>query len=314
MTPRIQQLREQSLHAINRISAERALLITEYYQHHVNPDDSIPVQRAKAFQYLLANKTICINDNELIVGERGPEPKATPTYPEINVHSLKDLDILNTREKVWFSVDEPTREAYEKVIIPFWKGRSNRDRIMASMTKEWLDAYEAGIFTEFMEQRAPGHTAAGYKLYRKGMLDILSDIEDSVAALDVKNDPESANKAEELKAMKIVAEVIMLYANRHAEKLKELANIETNPARKAELTEMAAICRRVPAHGISITKFHLKTVLISLSGTYFIQCRKLLKRSMRQGQKSVKFVRIHIILFILPVNFTQRRIRISENE
>jgi len=251
MTPRIQQLREQSLHAINRISAERALLITEYYQHHVNPDDSIPVQRAKAFQYLLANKTICINDNELIVGERGPEPKATPTYPEINVHSLKDLDILNTREKVWFSVDEPTREAYEKVIIPFWKGRSNRDRIMASMTKEWLDAYEAGIFTEFMEQRAPGHTAAGYKLYRKGMLDILSDIEDSVAALDVKNDPESANKAEELKAMKIVAEVIMLYANRHAEKLKELANIETNPARKAELTEMAAICRRVPAHAPS---------------------------------------------------------------
>ena len=248
MTERIQQLREQSLNAVYCISAERGLLMTEFYKNHVAFGDSIPVQRAKSFQYVLANKSICINDMELIVGERGPAPKSTPTYPEITVHSLQDLEVLNSREKVWFRVDDATRKAFEETIIPFWNGRSNRDRMMEAMTTEWHDAYEAGIFTEFMEQRAPGHTVAGYKIYQKGMFDIIQDVEESMAKLDFVNDPLAYDKKEELKAMKITAEAIIMFANRHAEKLDELVSIENDIVRKAELAEMARICRRVPAH------------------------------------------------------------------
>ena len=254
MTPRIEKLREQSLNAINTISAERALLITEFYKNHVAFGESVPVQRAKSFEYILANKQICINELELIVGERGLAPKATPTYPEITVHSLQDLDILNSREKVWFRVDEETRKSYEEIIIPFWKGRSNRDRIMNSMSDEWHDAYNAGIFTEFMEQRAPGHTVAGYKIFQKGMLDILADIEDSMKALDWVNDAAAYDKMEELKAMKIVANAIVMFANRHADKLDELAQTENDANRKAELLKMASVCRRVPANAPS--SFH----------------------------------------------------------
>lgn len=248
MTPRIEQLREESLNAVNRISAERALLITEFYQNHVAFGDTVPVQRAKSFRYLLENKTVCINHGELIVGERGPAPKATPTYPEITVHSLQDLDILNSRKKVWFRVDEETREAYREIIIPFWSGRSNRDRIMQAMEQPWHDAYQAGIFTEFMEQRAPGHTVAGSKIYRKGMLDILADVEDALSALDYLNDPQAFERAEELKAMRIAAEALIRFAGRHAEKLDELAAGETDEVRRNELLKMAQVCRNVPAH------------------------------------------------------------------
>jgi pyruvate formate-lyase/glycerol dehydratase family glycyl radical enzyme len=254
MTSRIQALREQSLIAVNRISAERGLLITEFYKNHIAFGDSIPVQRAKSFLYILENKTICINDMELIVGERGPAPKATPTYPEITVHSLKDLEILNTRQKVGFKVDDETRTAFEKTIIPFWNGRSNRDRVMNSMTSEWHDAYEAGIFTEFMEQRAPGHTVAGYKIYRKGMLDIINDVEISMATLNWLTDPDAFDKMEELKAMKIAAQAIVLFAERYADKLDKLVLVEKDSKRKDELTEMARICRKVPAHAPS--SFH----------------------------------------------------------
>lgn len=251
MTPRIQQLRDQSLNAEYRISAERALLMTDFYKNHLAFGDSIPVQRAKSFQYILSNKTICINDLELIVGERGPAPKATPTYPEITVHSLEDLEVLNSREKVWFRVDDETRETFEKTIIPFWTGRSNRDRMMAAMTPEWKDAYAAGIFTEFMEQRAPGHTVAGYKIFQKGMLDIMQDIDESMAKLDFVNDREAYDKKEELKAMKIAANALIIFANRHADKLDQLAEVEKDGNRKAELQEMARVCRRVPAHAPS---------------------------------------------------------------
>lgn len=248
MTPRIQKLREESLNAINRISAERALLITDFYKNHLAFGETVPVQRARAFNYIMANKEICVNMGELIVGERGPAPKATPTYPEITVHSLKDLDILHTREKVWFRVDEDTRIAYRDIIIPFWNGRSNRDRIMKNMTVEWHNAYDAGIFTEFMEQRAPGHTVAGNKIYRKGMLDILNDIEIAEKKLDFLNDPAAFARSEELKAMRIAAETIIMYSLRHASKLEELAETETDQSRRIELTNMAQVCRNVPSH------------------------------------------------------------------
>lgn len=248
MTPRIKKLREESLNAINRISAERALLITDFYKNHIAFGETVPVQRAKAFNHIMAHKEICINPGELIAGERGPAPKATPTYPEITVHSINDLDILNAREKVWFRVDEDTRNAYRDNIIPFWKGRSNRDRIMNAMPEEWHNAYDAGIFTEFMEQRAPGHTVAGDKIYKKGMLDILKDIEMASVKLDFLNDPKAFAKSEEMKAMRITAETIIMYALRHAAKLENLAESDTNPERRYELLKMAQICRNVPAN------------------------------------------------------------------
>ena len=248
LSERIKKLREQSLNAVNRISAERALLITEFYKSGVAAAEPVPVQRALSFKYILEHKFICINEGELIVGERGPAPKATPTYPEICIHTLQDLQILNDRKKVSFKSDEQTREAYRDVIIPFWKGRSNRDRIFATLPQEWKDAYAAGIFTEFQEQRAPGHTALGIKMFRTGMLDLKERIAESIQSLDLANDPEAVDKRDELRAMDIVCDAIIMYAARHADKLEELAAQEADPKRKEELLEMARICRKVPAH------------------------------------------------------------------
>src|SRR5664279_3275845 len=164
ISSRVKKLRNQSLNAVEKISAERALLITQFYKSDEARELSPPMKRARAFEFLLKNKKFCINEGELIVGERGPAPKETSTYPEISLHSMMDLEILNSREKVSFAVDDEVRNIYEKEIIPFWTGRSNRDKIMSRMTPEWLNAYDAGIFTEFQEQRAPGHTVLGYRL------------------------------------------------------------------------------------------------------------------------------------------------------
>ncbi|MBR3530732.1 MAG: glycyl radical protein [Bacteroidaceae bacterium] len=248
MTERIKKLREQSLNAVNRISAERALLITEFYQSGIADAEPIPVQRALSFKYILEHKYICINDGELIVGERGPAPKATPTYPEICIHTEEDLKILNDREKVSFKSDEETRAAYRDVIIPFWKGKSNRERIFKALPQEWKDSYAAGIFTEFQEQRAPGHTALGIKMFHTGLLDLKKQIAESMNAVDLVNDPEGVDKIDELRAMDIVCDAMIMYANRHAEKLEELAAEEKDEKRKKELVEMARICRKVPAH------------------------------------------------------------------
>jgi pyruvate formate-lyase/glycerol dehydratase family glycyl radical enzyme len=248
MNERIKKLRDQSLHAENRLSAERGLLVTRFYQDKNIQHLSRPMQRGLCFEYILKHKEICINEGELIVGERGPLPKSTPTYPEICIHTLKDLDILDAREKVYFSVDAQTRKSFEEEIIPFWTGNSNRERIMAQLPSQWHDAYAAGVFTEFQEQRAPGHTVLGDKIYHKGMLDIINDIKASTAALDLMNDPAAIRKREELKAMELTAHAIISYAERHADVLESMAGKEKNSENKAELLEMTRICRKVPAN------------------------------------------------------------------
>lgn len=248
ISDRVKKLREQSLNAVETLSAERALLMTQFYKSDEANPLSAPVKRARAFEYLLKNKKICINIGELIVGERGPAPKQTPTYPEISLHSLKDLEILNSREKVFFRVDDEVRTIYENEVIPYWKGKSNRDRIMSMMTSEWLNAYSAGIFTEFQEQRAPGHTVLGYRMFKTGFLAVKEEIKKAISSLDFFTDNTAFEKQEELKAMDIACDAIIMYANRHAGELEKLAAEETDPERKEELFEMAAICRRVPAN------------------------------------------------------------------
>ncbi len=248
ISERVNTLRDQSLNAVEKLSAERALLITQFYKSDESRELSSPVLRAKAFEHILKNKKLYIGSGELIVGERGPAPKETPTYPEICIHSLEDLEILNSREKVSFRVNGEVKDIYEKEIIPFWKGKSNRDRIMNLMTPEWINTYKAGIFTEFQEQRAPGHTVLGYKMFRTGFLQLKDEIRDSISSLDYFNDPQAFEKSEELKAMDIACDAIIMYANRYADALQNLAKNERDPERKKELIKMAGICRKVPAY------------------------------------------------------------------
>jgi len=248
MTERIKKLREQSLNAIPTISHERALLLTKFYKSHEAQKYSVPVTRALAFKYILENKELCVNDGELIVGEKGPKPKATPTYPELCVHSSEDLEILHNREKVWFKSSDETKEIILNEVAPFWRGKSIREKILSEVDQEWIDAYKAGVFTEFMEQRAPGHTVADDKIYHKGMIDFINDIRDSIASLNFFSDKDAFAKREELRAMEISANALINFAKRYSEKLYELARFEKDINRRNELETMAGICNRVPAN------------------------------------------------------------------
>ena len=245
---RIQRLRERSIEAKPYITPERAVLITEFYRNGAAARVSVPVARAMAFRHLLDHKALCLNEGELIVGERGPAPKATPTYPEICTHSLQDLEILDSREKVSFAVDDEVRRIYRDEIIPFWRGRSMRDRIFKEITSPWKTAYEAGVFTEFQEQRAPGHTVNGDKIYRMGFLELKGRIRARIRRLDFLGDPEALDRKEELTAMSIAADALIRYAKRYTALLERAARKERGAERKAELAAMAAVCRRVPAN------------------------------------------------------------------
>jgi len=246
MNDRTERLRAASLAAQPRISPERARLLTEFYRENEGKY-SIPVLRAKSFYHLCANKTIYLGPDELIVGERGPAPKTVPTYPELTCHSLNDLDVLATREKTRYASDAACRQVYQDKVVPYWAGRSMRNKILAAMAPEWIDAYEAGMYTEFMEQRAPGHTVLDDKIYRQGLCDFQNNIAHAIHDLDLLNDPDAYAKREELRAMDIACEAVILFARRHADLAVQQALAESDRRRRAELEKIAAVCRHVPA-------------------------------------------------------------------
>jgi formate C-acetyltransferase len=248
MNERTRRLRETSVETTPYISSERAELVTDFYSGDAPKRTSTPVCRAMALAYILEHKAVYIGPGELIVGERGPAPKATPTYPELCCHSLDDLRILATRKKTRFDVSGDVRRVYEERIIPFWRGATMREHLFERMTPEWRAAFDAGVFTEFMEQRAFGHAILDDKIYHSGLLDRKRMIEDHIDMLDPLTDPRAYEKREELTAMAIAVEAVVRFAERHAEAARKLAEEEADADRKAELLKIADVCSRVPAH------------------------------------------------------------------
>ena len=247
MNERIKRLRQQNFDTPTTLSIERALIETAFYKENYGTMP-IAVLRARNFYEICKKKTLYIGDDELIVGERGPQPKAVPTFPELTCHSVEDLHTLNERELQRYTISQEDIDTYEREVIPYWKGKTQRERIFNHVSKEWEEAYHAGVFTEFMEQRAAGHTAMDGKMYHEGLLDVKARIEQKIASLDYIYDPEATDKQQELEAMAISCDAAILFAERHAELAEQMAAKEQNPQRKAELEKIADVCHWVPAH------------------------------------------------------------------
>ena len=247
MNERIKRLRQQNFDTPTTLSIERALIETAFYKENYGTMP-IAVLRARNFYEICKKKTLYIGDDELIVGERGPLPKAVPTFPELTCHSVEDLHTLNERELQRYTISQEDIDTYEREVIPYWKGKTQRERIFNHVSKEWEEAYHAGVFTEFMEQRAAGHTAMDGKMYHEGLLDVKARIEKKIASLDYIYDPEATDKQQELEAMAISCDAAILFAERHAELAEQMAAKEQNPQRKAELEKIADVCHWVPAH------------------------------------------------------------------
>jgi len=263
MNDRVKRLHEQSITTPTTLTIERALIETAFYKENYGKMPNC-VLRARNFYEICKKKTIYIGEDELIVGERGPQPKAVPTFPELTCHSVEDLHTLNDRDMQPYLISQEDIDTYEREVIPYWEGRTQRERIFSHVDQAWEEAYHAGVFTEFMEQRAGGHTTMDGKMYKRGLLDVKAQIAEVMANLDFINDPEATDKQQELTAMDISCDAAILFAERHAieaDRQADLLEKGLNPdgsphkggdaqraERVLELRKIADTCRWVPAH------------------------------------------------------------------
>lgn len=247
-TPRIQRLRQISEKECQpSISMERAVLLTEAYKKWEGKV-STPVLRGLAFKHIMENRTLYLERGALIVGEKGDRPWAAPTFPELCCHTMEDFTNMNDRERVFFKVSDEDRRIQKEVIIPYWKNRAMMTKMNAGLPEEWHNLFDAGLYTEFLQQRGPGHTVADGKIYETGYLDFMDRIDDEIAKIDFLKDPNAFNRREELKGMRLVCEGMVIFGQRYAQQARDLAETETDPQWRQELLDLAEVCDVVPAH------------------------------------------------------------------
>lgn len=245
LTPRMQAFREEVLDEQPFVDAERAVLCTESYRQTLAQPPVM--RRAMSLAHILDNMTIYIEDKTLLAGNQATKNCNAPVFPEYTMGFILDeLDKFELRDGDVFHVTEEDK-ARIRELAPFWQGKTLREKGGAILPEEVSVFMETGVFgMEGKLNAGDAHLAINHeRLLREGLRGYYQRTLDAKAALDLA-DPESVDKYVFYKAVLIVLDAVHRWALRYSQLAAEQAAACTDPARKAELEQISAICARVP--------------------------------------------------------------------
>ncbi|MFT8394034.1 MAG: glycyl radical protein [Liquorilactobacillus ghanensis] len=246
-TERIKKLKAAILDTTPRIEVERARLITESYKE----TEALPtvLRHAKGFEKILSELPVVIRDNELIVGTATIDSRSAQIFPEFGPQGLKDeFDTVSTRSADPFAISEEVKTEL-KDIFKYWEGKTTSEYASSLMDEDTRKAYDAGVFTVGnYHQGGVGHLAVNYeKILQKGIRGVISEIIAAIKNAD-QTDPSWIEKEQFYRAALITLKAVVNFANRYAQKAKELAEYSNDAKRKAELLKISEICSHVPEY------------------------------------------------------------------
>jgi formate C-acetyltransferase len=234
---------------------ERAQIITGAFQR----TEGLPIglRRAKAFESILAQMSVYISPEELVVGNQARKPRSAPMFPEFDVDWIdRELDELPTRTLDPFQVDDATKKVLRRV-SRYWKGKTHHDRnrslVRALLPENLVEAYD--FTTHALDQvvsnrrmnDGDGHIIVDYeKVLKTGLVDAIRQAEAEARKLDLRS-AEGQQKRLFLDSVTITCQAAVNFAHRFSLEAKRLAEQEDEPLRRQELLTIAANCERVPA-------------------------------------------------------------------
>ncbi|EKK4014040.1 formate C-acetyltransferase/glycerol dehydratase family glycyl radical enzyme [Cronobacter sakazakii] len=226
------------------VCTERAQHYTAMYQQH--QDKPLPVRRALALAYHLANRTLWIKHDELIVGNQASQVRAAPFFPEYTVSWIeKEIDDLADRPGAGFSVS-PQDKAVMHEICPWWRGQTVQDRCYGMFTDEQKELLASGIIkAEGNMTSGDAHLAVNFPLLlEKGLDGLRAKVAERRARL-LLTDQGALHKEQFLKAIDITFSALSEHILRYAALASQMAQEESRPARRDELLAIAANCEHI---------------------------------------------------------------------
>jgi formate C-acetyltransferase len=244
---RVERIKARFLATTPEICAERARLITESYKE----TEALPIsmRRARALEKILANMTIRIEDEELIVGNQCSKPRSAPVFPEFSCKWLEDeLDRLALRTADVFLISEEVKQTLREEVFPYWAGKTNNEYAAALMKPEALEAHNATVYTVGNYfNNGVGHISANYgKVMAEGLNSVIAEAEKAKAKFNY-SDARQMKALHFLESTIVANRAVIAFANRFANLAEGMAADEKSASRQAELLEIARICRKVPA-------------------------------------------------------------------
>lgn len=262
LTARMRTFREEVLDERPFVDAERAVLCTESYRQ---TQDQPPVmRRALALAHILDDMSIYIEDKTLLAGNQATKNCNAPVFPEYTLgFVLDELDSFEKRDgDVFYITDEDKRRI--RGIAPFWENNTLRDRGMALLPDEVSVFMETGLFgMEGKLNAGDAHLAINHaRMLREGLRGYEERARSAKAALDL-TDPDSVDKYAFYRAVLVVIDAVRRFSLRYSALAVDLASRESDPARRAELERMGAICAKVPYEPASSFREAMQAVWFS---------------------------------------------------
>ena len=235
------------------IDVERGLYFTRSFKQ--TEGQALILRWAKALLYYAQKATVYIDDSQLIVGRAGKPGRYGILYPELDGNVLGEaMRRLPKREYSPFDVTAEDAIIIREEIAPYWHDKTYHEALAMALTPETIAmTYNADLSSRYIVNETSSFRSSiqwvhDYEIVlRKGFLGIRAEAEERIATLDPDSPLDNTEKKPFLQATLLVCDAIILWAERHADMADELSRKERDPKRKAELEQIAAITRRVPA-------------------------------------------------------------------
>ncbi len=257
ITPRIRRQREAIRNRVIRLDSEHAMIVTEARKKDLN---TIPIiQSARQLKALAENLTLRVEDDDVLVGNRG-------RYMSSNVHHPESSEglgfIINGIDKGEWTLKEdglyhnPETEDLRLCASPedvenirsiqdFWKGRTF-DCCGDGWAPDGLDelkqlgATKHSVFMKHLIGCRPGHLIAGHhKIINVGYGAIRKQAQDWLDAHYGNIMGDDSRRYLFYSAVVINCDACITYIRRYGDAVLEKAKVCTDPERKAELEKMA---------------------------------------------------------------------------
>ncbi|MBC8512614.1 MAG: glycyl radical protein [Dehalococcoidia bacterium] len=250
--PRLSRLYDGLLRAKKEVCVQRARYLTEYMK---GPDawfEPPVIRRAKAVAHILRKLDVKIYPDELIVGGITSKPVGAIIYPEfIGLLIWPELDMLREREVDSLEISDAEIQELDKEIFPFWQ-----DKVLADYADDFtspptpISLLEKFGFFLLTEAGGISHTAPDFETILKvGVEGLIEEAREKIRDMDRSpaGNPEELKKRSFYKAVELVCKGVIEFAQRYQQEASKLAELETDPARRSELMEIAEVCKRAPA-------------------------------------------------------------------
>lgn len=237
------------------IDIERGKYFTESFKE--TEGEPLVLRWAKALYNYAEKASVYIDDDQLIVGRAGKEGRYGILYPELDGDFLDEaIKNLPTRESSPFDISDEDAEYIIHEISPYWKGKTFHEALAASLpdeTKRFTYNEDSENTSRFIVNETASFRSSiqwvhDYeKPLKIGFNGIKKEAQEKLSQLDEFSPVDNVEKKPFLEAVIYTADAIILWAERHADLAEKKAETVQEPKRKAELLEIARICRKVPA-------------------------------------------------------------------